>query len=78
MLNYCRLFLGVTTISDVTTADGKDIDRTMFLGTPSLLANQDDATSFDDLAVKSQLNVRADTLAKEYNSVSHHKASAVP
>jgi hypothetical protein len=40
LLNYCRLFLGVTTISDVATADGKDIDRTMFLGTPSLLASQ--------------------------------------
>jgi hypothetical protein len=40
MLNYCRLFLGVTTISDVATADGKDVDRTMFLGTPSLLASQ--------------------------------------
>jgi hypothetical protein len=40
MLNYCRLFLGVTTISDVASADGKDIDRTMFFGTPSLLASQ--------------------------------------
>jgi hypothetical protein len=40
LLNYCRLFLGVTTISDVPTANGKDIDRTMFLGTPSLLASQ--------------------------------------
>jgi hypothetical protein len=41
-------------------------------------AHQDDTTSFDDLAVKSQLNVRANTLAKAYISVSHHKASAVP
>ncbi len=40
MLNYCRLFLGVTTISDVATADGKEIDRTMFLGNPSLLASR--------------------------------------
>jgi hypothetical protein len=40
MVNYCRLFLRVTTISDVATADGKDIDRTMFLGNPSLLASQ--------------------------------------
>jgi hypothetical protein len=40
MVNYCRLFLGVTTISDVATANGKDIDRTMFLGNPSLLASQ--------------------------------------
>jgi hypothetical protein len=40
LLNYCRLFLGVTTISNVTTADGKDIDCTMFLGTPTLLASQ--------------------------------------
>jgi hypothetical protein len=40
MVNYCRLFLGVTTISNVATADGKDIDRTMFLGNPSLLASQ--------------------------------------
>ncbi len=40
MVNYCRLFLGVTTVSDVSTADGKDIDRTMFLGYPSLLASQ--------------------------------------
>jgi hypothetical protein len=40
MLNHCPLFLGVTTISNVATVDGKDIDRTMFLGTPSLLASQ--------------------------------------
>jgi hypothetical protein len=40
MLNYCRLFLGMTTISDNATAVGKDIDRTMFLGTSSLLASQ--------------------------------------
>jgi hypothetical protein len=40
MVNYCRLFLGVTTISDVATADGKEIDRTMSLGNPSLLASQ--------------------------------------
>jgi hypothetical protein len=41
-------------------------------------AHQDDATSFDDLVVQSQLNFRADTLAKAYKSVSHHKAFAVP
>jgi hypothetical protein len=40
MVNYCCLSLGVTTISNVATADGKDIDRTMFLGNPSLLASQ--------------------------------------
>jgi hypothetical protein len=38
MLNYCRLFLGVTNISDVATAGGKEIDRTTFLGNPSLIA----------------------------------------
>jgi hypothetical protein len=41
-------------------------------------AHQDDAATFNDLEVESQLNVRANTLAKEYNSISHHKASAVP
>jgi hypothetical protein len=41
-------------------------------------AHQDDTTSFHDLAAESQLNVRANTLAKAYNSVSHHKASTVP
>jgi hypothetical protein len=40
MLNYCHLFLDVTTISNVATADVKDMDRTMFLGNPSLLASQ--------------------------------------
>jgi hypothetical protein len=40
MLNYCRLFLGATTVSDIATADGKEIDRTMFLWTPSLFASQ--------------------------------------
>jgi hypothetical protein len=30
MVNHCCLFLGVTTISHVATADGKDIDRTWF------------------------------------------------
>jgi hypothetical protein len=40
MVYYCCLFLGMTTISDVATADGKDIDRTMFLGNPSLLTSQ--------------------------------------
>jgi hypothetical protein len=40
MVNYCCLFLGVTTMSDVATADGKYINRTMFLGNPSLLASQ--------------------------------------
>jgi hypothetical protein len=40
MINYCRLFLGVTTISDVATADGQEIDRIMFLGNPSLFASQ--------------------------------------
>jgi hypothetical protein len=40
MLNYCRLFHGATTVSDIATADGKEIDRTMFLGTPSLFASQ--------------------------------------
>jgi hypothetical protein len=41
-------------------------------------AHQDDAATFNDLEAESQLNVRADTLAKEYNSISYHKASAVP
>jgi hypothetical protein len=40
MINYCRLFLGVTTISDLASADGQEIDRTMFLGNPSLFAGQ--------------------------------------
>jgi hypothetical protein len=40
MLDYCRLLLDVTTISDVTIADGKDVDRTMFRRTPSLFASQ--------------------------------------
>jgi hypothetical protein len=30
----------VTTISNVATADRKDVDRTMFLGNPSLIASQ--------------------------------------
>jgi hypothetical protein len=41
-------------------------------------AHQDDAANFDNLEVESQLNVRADTLAKAYNSTLNHKASAVP
>jgi hypothetical protein len=41
-------------------------------------AHQDDAATFDNLGVESQLNVCADTLAKAYNSTSNHKASTVP
>jgi hypothetical protein len=40
MLNYCSLFLGMTTISNVATAGGREINRIMFLGTPSLCASQ--------------------------------------
>jgi hypothetical protein len=40
MLNYCQLFLGATTVSNIATTDGKEVDQTMFLGTPSLFASQ--------------------------------------
>jgi hypothetical protein len=53
----------------------------LFPSRPQLIhvkAHQDDAGSFEELTVESQLNVRADALAKDYNATSTHKASAVP
>jgi hypothetical protein len=41
-------------------------------------AHQDDTASYDELPVESQLNVQADTLAKDYNSSSLHATTTVP
>jgi hypothetical protein len=41
-------------------------------------AHQDDAASYNELPVKSRLNVQADTLAKNYNSSSLHSTTTVP
>jgi hypothetical protein len=41
-------------------------------------AHQDDAITFNGLEVESQLDLRADTLAKAYNATSLHKASIAP
>lgn len=38
-LNYCREFLQVTTIAELTTADGETLDRAMLLGTPDINSN---------------------------------------
>jgi hypothetical protein len=53
----------------------------MFPNPPHLThvkAHQDDATSYDKLLAESQLNVQADTLAKNYNSSSSHATTTVP
>ena len=36
MVNYCRLYLRVTTLADITTAKGDAIDSGMYQGTPNL------------------------------------------
>eukprot|EP00957_Ditylum_brightwellii_P211670 15366453-Ditylum_brightwellii.AAC.2 len=37
-INYCRLYLGVTTLSDITLADGETMDSHMRFGNISLLS----------------------------------------
>ena len=39
LINYCRLYLQVTTVSDITLADGINIDVGMMRGMPSLLSS---------------------------------------
>jgi len=40
MINYCRLYLQAVTISDVTTATGRDLDLTMLQGMRSRLSSK--------------------------------------
>jgi hypothetical protein len=39
ILNYCHLFLGAMTLSDLTTANGKYLDQSKVAGRPSLLGS---------------------------------------
>ena len=40
LLNYCRMYLQVVTLSDITNATGQDLDLTMLNGTCSRLSSQ--------------------------------------
>jgi hypothetical protein len=39
-LNYCRLYLKVVTLSDITKPNGEELDPSMLLGKPSLMSSR--------------------------------------
>jgi hypothetical protein len=40
LINYCRLYLQVVTVSDITTAEGTGLDPTMLIGTRTRLSSR--------------------------------------